>query len=137
LILPTFPFSSPVISHSPSETKEPITAQEVDHKSVLGKVFQASLGRLETFTVAANHAFPSSDSPTRLPMLTVNHSDSWFLFSVVYSALNLNGTQHSDIAPWIVVDKVTLGQVFSEYFGLPCQSFHEILHPHNHPGQVQ
>jgi hypothetical protein len=37
-----------------------------------------------------------------------------------------------------VVDKVALGQVFSEYFGFPCQSlFHKIFHPHNHPGQVQ
>jgi hypothetical protein len=37
-----------------------------------------------------------------------------------------------------VVDKVALGQVFSEDFGFPCQSsFHQILHPHNHPGQVQ
>jgi hypothetical protein len=37
-----------------------------------------------------------------------------------------------------VVDKVALGQVFSEYFGFPCQSsLHQILHPHNHPGQVQ
>jgi hypothetical protein len=37
-----------------------------------------------------------------------------------------------------VVDKVALGQVFSEYFGFPCQSsFHQILHHHNHPGQVQ
>jgi hypothetical protein len=37
-----------------------------------------------------------------------------------------------------VVDKVVLGQVFSEYFGFPCQSsFHQILHPHNHPEQVQ
>jgi hypothetical protein len=37
-----------------------------------------------------------------------------------------------------VVDKVALGQVFSEYFGLLCQSsIHQILHPHNHPGQVQ
>jgi hypothetical protein len=28
-----------------------------------------------------------------------------------------------------VVDKVTLGQVFSEYFGFPCQfSFHGLLH---------
>jgi hypothetical protein len=36
-----------------------------------------------------------------------------------------------------VVDEVALGQVFSEYFGFPCQSsFHQILH-HNHPGQVQ
>jgi hypothetical protein len=37
-----------------------------------------------------------------------------------------------------VVDKVALGQVFSENFGLPCQfSFHQILHPHYHPRQVQ
>jgi hypothetical protein len=37
-----------------------------------------------------------------------------------------------------VVDKVALGQVFSEYFGFPCQSsFHQILHHHNHPGQIQ
>jgi hypothetical protein len=36
-----------------------------------------------------------------------------------------------------VVDKVASGQVFSEYFGFPCHSFQKILHPHNHPGQVQ
>jgi hypothetical protein len=37
-----------------------------------------------------------------------------------------------------VVDKVALGQGFSEYFGFPCQSsFHQILHHHNHLGQVQ
>jgi hypothetical protein len=36
-----------------------------------------------------------------------------------------------------VVDKVVPGQVFSEYFGFPCHSFQQILHPHNHPGQVQ
>jgi hypothetical protein len=36
-----------------------------------------------------------------------------------------------------VVDKVPQGKIFSEYFGFPCQSsFHQILHPHNHPGQV-
>jgi hypothetical protein len=36
-----------------------------------------------------------------------------------------------------VVDKVVLGQVFSEYFGFPSQSsFHQILHHHNHPGQA-
>jgi hypothetical protein len=34
-----------------------------------------------------------------------------------------------------VVDKVALGQVFSEYFKSPCQpSFHQILHHHNHTG---
>jgi hypothetical protein len=38
-----------------------------------------------------------------------------------------------------VMDKVALGQLFSEYFGFPWQSlFHQILHHHhNHPGQVQ
>jgi hypothetical protein len=37
-----------------------------------------------------------------------------------------------------VVEKVALGQVFSEYFGFPCQSsFHQILHHHNQPGLAQ
>jgi hypothetical protein len=37
-----------------------------------------------------------------------------------------------------VMDKVALGRVFSEYFDFLCQSsFHQILHHHNHPGQVQ
>jgi hypothetical protein len=32
-----------------------------------------------------------------------------------------------------VVDKVVLGQVFSGYFGFPCQSsFHQLLHNHPH-----
>jgi hypothetical protein len=33
-----------------------------------------------------------------------------------------------------VVDKVTSGQVFSEYLGFPCQirSFHQLLHNHHH-----
>jgi hypothetical protein len=32
-----------------------------------------------------------------------------------------------------VVEKVALGQVFSEYFGFPCQSsFHQLLHNHHH-----
>jgi hypothetical protein len=31
--------------------------------------------------------------------------------------------------------KVALGQVFSEYFGFPCQSsFYQFLHHQNHPG---
>jgi hypothetical protein len=36
-----------------------------------------------------------------------------------------------------VVNKVASGQVFSKYFGFPCQdlSFHQ-LHHHNHPGQL-
>jgi hypothetical protein len=37
-----------------------------------------------------------------------------------------------------VVDKVALGQVsFPEYFGFPCQSFHQIFHHHNHQGLAQ
>jgi hypothetical protein len=36
-----------------------------------------------------------------------------------------------------VVDKAALGQVFSQYFGFPCQSFHQFLHHHNHPGLAQ
>jgi hypothetical protein len=37
-----------------------------------------------------------------------------------------------------LVDKVAVGQVFSAYFVFPCQSsFHQFLHPHNHPGHVQ
>jgi hypothetical protein len=32
-----------------------------------------------------------------------------------------------------VVEKVEVGQVFSEYFGFPCQSsFHRMLHVHHH-----
>jgi hypothetical protein len=32
-----------------------------------------------------------------------------------------------------LVDKVALGQVFSEYFGFSCQfSFHRLLHTHHH-----
>jgi hypothetical protein len=34
-----------------------------------------------------------------------------------------------------MVDKVAPGQVFSEYFGFPCHSFHQILQPHHHPRQ--
>jgi hypothetical protein len=37
-----------------------------------------------------------------------------------------------------VVDKVGLKQIFSKYFRFPCQSsFHQVLYPHNQPGQVQ
>jgi hypothetical protein len=37
-----------------------------------------------------------------------------------------------------VMDRVALGQVFSEYFGFLCQpSFHKFLHYHNHPGLAQ
>jgi hypothetical protein len=37
-----------------------------------------------------------------------------------------------------VVDRVVLGQVFSEYFGFPCQSsFHQFLHHHDHPAWAQ
>jgi hypothetical protein len=32
-----------------------------------------------------------------------------------------------------VVDKAVLGQVFSEYLGFPCQTFHQFLHHHKLP----
>jgi hypothetical protein len=31
-----------------------------------------------------------------------------------------------------VMDKAALGQVSSEYFGFPCQSFHRLLHTYRH-----
>jgi hypothetical protein len=37
-----------------------------------------------------------------------------------------------------VEDKEALEQVFSEYFGFPCQSlFDQFLHHHNQPGLVE
>jgi hypothetical protein len=36
-----------------------------------------------------------------------------------------------------VVDKAALGQVSSEYFDFPCQSFHQFLNHHNHQGLAQ
>jgi hypothetical protein len=36
-----------------------------------------------------------------------------------------------------VVDKATLEHVFSEYFGFPCQSFHQFLHHLNRSGLAQ
>jgi hypothetical protein len=36
-----------------------------------------------------------------------------------------------------VVNKAALGLVFSEYFGFPCQSYHQLFHHHNHPEPAQ
>jgi hypothetical protein len=36
-----------------------------------------------------------------------------------------------------LADKVAFWQVFSEYFGFLCQSFHHFLDHHNHPGLAQ
>jgi hypothetical protein len=36
-----------------------------------------------------------------------------------------------------VMDKAALGQVLSEYFGFPCQSFHQFFHHHHHPALAQ
>jgi hypothetical protein len=36
-----------------------------------------------------------------------------------------------------LVDKMVLGQVFSEYFGFPCQFLlHQFLHNHHHPRMI-
>jgi hypothetical protein len=32
-----------------------------------------------------------------------------------------------------VVDKAAPRQVYSEYFGFPCQAFHQLLHSHHYP----
>jgi hypothetical protein len=32
-----------------------------------------------------------------------------------------------------VMDKVALGQDFSEYFGFLCETFYRLLHTHHHP----
>jgi hypothetical protein len=31
------------------------------------------------------------------------------------------------------MDKVAMGQVFSEHFSFPCQSFHRVFYAHHHP----
>jgi hypothetical protein len=49
-----------------------------------------------------------------------------------------DSVRRPEFDPWsdqvgFVVDKVALEQVFSEYFGFPCQSsFHHLLHNHPH-----
>jgi hypothetical protein len=43
------------------------------------------------------------------------------------------GFEPESVHVGFVVDKVALGQVFSEYLGFPCpSSFHQLLHNHNH-----
>jgi hypothetical protein len=51
------------------------------------------------------------------------------------SSLNLTASgQHVGF----VADKAAMGQVFSKYFGFPCQlSFHQFLHHHILPGLAQ
>jgi hypothetical protein len=38
------------------------------------------------------------------------------------------------VACGVVVDKAAPEKVFSEYFGILCQSFYPFLHHRNHPG---
>jgi hypothetical protein len=53
-------------------------------------------------------------------------------------SLNSETVKYDHESHGLVVDKVELRQVFSEYFGFPCQSsFHQFLHHHNHPGLAQ
>jgi hypothetical protein len=47
------------------------------------------------------------------------------------------GSRPCQVIWGFVVDKVAQGQVFSEYFGFPCQSFHRLLHTRHHPGLIQ
>jgi hypothetical protein len=49
----------------------------------------------------------------------------------ITNLLTISNTRHGHVG--FVVDKVALGQVFSEYFGFSCQfSFHQLLHNHHH-----
>jgi hypothetical protein len=49
----------------------------------------------------------------------------------------MDGTKPESSHVGFVVDKVALGQVFSEYFGFLCQSsFHKFLHNHPHLSSV-
>jgi hypothetical protein len=53
------------------------------------------------------------------------------IFQSEYTEKYKNGTLK--LLMGFVVDKVALGQVFSEYFSFPCQSsFHQLLHNHPH-----
>jgi hypothetical protein len=55
--------------------------------------------------------------------------------SLLCSLLNQLKLDNWNISGYMgfVVGKVALGQVFSEYFGFPCQSlFHHLLHYHHH-----
>jgi hypothetical protein len=59
-------------------------------------------------------------------------------FRIMLWMLVLQAQGHSHFEPrsvhvGFVVNKVALRQVFSEYFGFPCQfSFHQLLHIHHH-----
>jgi hypothetical protein len=57
------------------------------------------------------------------------HSSSWLPSAVARFA----SAQHVGF----VLDKAALKQVFSEYFGFPCQSFHQFLRRHNRLGLAQ
>jgi hypothetical protein len=73
-----------------------------------------------------DHSLPSSDEAKKdgSTLLQAHH---WSLFQARVWQVGF------------VMDKVASGQVFSEYFGFPCQnhSFHQLLHHHrNHSGQL-
>jgi hypothetical protein len=56
-------------------------------------------------------------------------------FSNLLTHLGLGGPEFEPGSGQVgfVVDEVAPGQVFSEYFGFPCQSsFHQLLHNHPH-----
>jgi hypothetical protein len=58
--------------------------------------------------------------------------DCVLLRALLFAVPNLWDMYATVVSVGFVVDKVALGQVFSEYFGFPCQSsFHQLLH--NHP----
>jgi hypothetical protein len=52
--------------------------------------------------------------------------------SIIKAKERQPGFEHRSVHVGFVVDKVALGQVFSEYFRFPCQfSFYRLLHIHH------
>jgi hypothetical protein len=64
-----------------------------------------------------------------LKILNCHIISRYFYVVMYYRTRFKTGPRHVGF----VVDKVVLGQVFSEYFGFPCQSsFHQYFHNHHH-----
>jgi hypothetical protein len=66
---------------------------------------------------------------------TKTDNDTLFLKQIHRSYPNDAQVTCSSVSDHVgfVVHKLALGQVFSEYFGFPCQSsFHHLLHNHHH-----
>jgi hypothetical protein len=64
-------------------------------------------------------------------------SDERFNTSKPRPCCNSGGFEPGSGHVGFVVAKVALGEVFSEYFGFPCQALHRLFHTHHHLGLLQ